>query len=586
VNSAAALARVRAARPHRGRWGVGVLLCALAGPAWAEEPATDPGPDPALGADLAAASTALLQADAARDEGRWNEAAESYWKARKANPAEFRTHARYQEMCLRAGDKRGELLKDYDALASEYVRHGAFRLLRLRLDPPPERLAALEVLWKEQGASPDLALEIADAALAVGEAPRALKALDSAAGKAPPAARADEALFLRLQAEVSSGARDAARKRLDDVLKTRPDHREALLFLARLDVEDRRFEPAIEGAKKVLLGRPMHLAATLVLAEGLSRSGKRDDAIAVLEGPLRTVKDLPELLIPLADLVAAQETEAAYTRAAELYGRVLPGHPLHPSALYGVGWLLERQGKFKEAEDAYRKALTASPGWARALHSIGFCAMKQGRVSEAQVQFKKALDLEPGLVPAMLDLGASFDEQADYAAALKHYEKVLKTKGHQDNLRALVNSAFDHEALGAFNKATDFLLRAHKIAPSDADIMVWLGDNMYFQEKWKDAEKWYQKAVQADEKSFFAWRGLGFALGHQKHWADAVAALERARSLRPADLDVLLALGDIYSYETEDLEKALKAYEEYVAGGGQDATVPPRIEEIKKELGK
>jgi tetratricopeptide (TPR) repeat protein len=576
--------RASATRPWR--WWVVLLPLAFAGGALAEETAQESGADPSLGADLAGASTAILQADAARDEGRWNEAAESYWKARKANPAEFRTHVRYQEMCLRAGDKRDALFKDYDALAEEYAKYPQFRLLRMRLDPPADRLAALELRLKEQGGSPDLALEIADAALAVGDPARALKALYSPFGKAPPEGRVDEALFLRLRAELASGARDAARKRVEETLKTRPDHREALLFLARLDLEDQRHDAAIEGARKVLLGRPMHVAATLVLAEALARTGKRDEAIAALETPLRVAKDLPEILVPLGDLVASQETEVAYAKATEVYAKVPAGHPLHARAVYGGGWILERQGKLKEAEEAYRKALAADPGWTRAIHSVGFCAMKQGRVSEAQVQFKKALDLDPSLVPAMLDLGASYDEQADYAAALKQYEKVLKTKGHQDNLRALVNSAFDHEALGAFNKATDFLLRAHKIAPTDADIMVWLGDNMYFQEKWKEAEKWYQKAVQTDEKSFFGWRGLGFALGHQRRWADAVAALERARLLRPTDTDVLLALGDIYSYETEDLEKALKAYEEYVAAGGQNQSVPPRIEEIKNELGK
>lgn len=579
-----------------GRWRVALLrfallLVALAAPAWAEaawaeEGTPDVGPDPSLGADAAGAATALLQADAARDEGRWHEAAESYWKARKANPAEFRTHVRYQEMCLRAGDKKDELVKDYDALVTEYKGYPQFRLLRLRLDPPPERLAALEAMLKEQGGTPDLVLEIADAALAVGDSARALKALDSPSGKTPPAGRTDEALFLRLRAESAGGARDAARKRLDETLKTQPDHREALLFLARLDLEDGHHDAAVEGAKKVLLGRPMHVGATLVLAEALSRSGKRDEAIAALETPMRVAKDLPELLVPLADLVASQETDVAYARAADAYGKVPAEHPLHARALYGTGWILERQGKLKEAEDAYKKALAAEPGWTRAIHSVGFCAMKQGRVSEAQVQFKKALDLDPTLVPAMLDLGASYDEQADYAAALKQYEKVLKMKGQQDNLRAIVNSAFDHEALGAFDKAADLLLRAHKIAPNDPDIMVWIGDNMYFKEKWADAAKWYQKAVQTDAKSFFGWRGLGFALGHQRRWPDAVAALEKARTLRPTDTDVLLALGDIYSYETEDLEKALKAYEDYVAAGGQNADVPPRIEEIKTELGK
>lgn len=574
----------RAERPAGG------AATAHGSPAPPDAPPGAEGNDPALGADLTAASTALLQADAARDEGRWNDAAESYWQARKANPADHRTHARYLEMCARAGDKQDQLVKDYDALVGEYARFPMFRLLRLRLDPPPARWAALDALRKSGGSDPALALELADAALAVGEGAKALKALAEVQGKVPPE-RLDEALFLTADAQLRLGDRAAARKTVEDWLKTRPDHREALLYVARLDLEDGRLDPSVEGAKKVLLGRPLHLAATLVLSEALSRGGKRDEAIQALETPLRVVTELPELLVPLAGLQAAQETDVGYARALDLYARVPATHPLYRQALYGQGWVLERKAradapKWKDAEDFYRKALQQDPSWARAVHSIGYCAMKQGRVSEAQVQFKKALDLEPELVPAMLDLGATLDLQADYAGAIKQYEKVLKVKGQEENLRALVNCAFDHEALGAFSKAADLLLKAHKIAPDDADIMVWLGDNYYFQEKWKDAEKWYQQAVQKDEKSFFGWRGLGFTLGHQKRWEDAVAALEKARAIKPTDQDVLLGLGDIYLSELEDLEKALKAYEEYLAAGGQDPSVQGLIDDIKKELGK
>ena len=60
--------------------------------------------------------------------------------------------------------------------------------------------------------------------------------------------------------------------------------------------------------------------------------------------------------------------------------------------------------------------------------------------------------------------------------------------------------------------------------PEDANIVVWLGDNAYFQKKWKVAEGWYQQGIALDEKSFFAWRGLGMALAQRKRWADAANA--------------------------------------------------------------
>ncbi len=563
-------------------------------PAGADGPPAAPAPapegadpavaaDPSLGADLAAASTALMQADALRDEGRWSEAAETYWKARKANPAEFRTHQRYQEACLRAGDKLADLVKDYDALVAEYPAHPAFRLHRLRLDPAAARVGALEALAKEKAGDADVALELAAAALEAGDPALAFKVVSPLQGKLP-AARAEEGLFLLLEAQMRRGELADARKRLTELVTAKPQHREGVLLLARLDLLEGHLPEAADGCRKVLAQRPLHLAATLLLSEALSRGGKREEALAALEEPLRVLKDLPDLLVPLADLSAQAETEAGFARALELYDRSLAQRPTLLSALYGRAWVFERQAKWKEAEEAYRKALAADASFLRATHSIGYCALRQGRASEAQVQFRKVLDQAPEFVPALLDLGATYDLQADYINALKQYDRVLKTKGHELNLRALVNSAFDHEQLGAFPKATEFLLRAHKAAPDDVDIQVWLGDNAYFQEKWKDAEKWYQKAIAADEKAFFAWRGLGFTLGHLKRWTDAVAALERAKALKPTDKDVLLALGDIYLAELEDLEKALKAYEEYVAAGGDDPNVPALIEDLKAQL--
>lgn len=576
----------------RSLWTAGWLgLCAAlavlpACPARAEDPPAEEQADPSEGADLAAAEAALLQADALREEGRWNEAAEKYWEARKANPADYRTHRHYQDMCRRAGDEAGKLVADYDDLLKLYgAKHVWFKVHRLRLEPPATRVPALEELRAASPQDLDITFDLARALLEAGEAAKAQKLLKELA--ALPAGPASvDAVLLGVEADLRAGAPADARKRLDAALAAQPTQRDLLLQAARLDLAAGALDTGLERVRKVLAGRPNHLAGSLVESEILSRQGKRDEAIAALERVARTAKDSHEVLLPLADLVAQQETEVAYARATELYAKVLEARPGLPRAHYGQAWILERQQKWKEAEEAYRLALGEDATWARAVHSVGYCMFRQGRVSEAQVQIKRALDLDPAFVPAMLDLAATYDAQAKYADALKQYERVLKVKGQEENLRAIINSAFDHEAMGTFPKAYEMLQKAHKIAPDDVDIVTWLGDNAYFQEKWKDAEKWYQKAVGMDDKAFFAWRGLGFSLGQQKRWADAVVAFERARALKPTDKDILFALGDIYMVELEDLEKALAAYEEYVQAGGDDPAVPEIIAEIKKELGK
>jgi tetratricopeptide (TPR) repeat protein len=140
--------------------------------------------------------------------------------------------------------------------------------------------------------------------------------------------------------------------------------------------------------------------------------------------------------------------------------------------------------------------------------------------------------------------------------------------------------------LGAFPKAEAYLRRARKADPEDPLLATWLGDNLFFQEKYKEAEKVYAEATQLDPKSFYAWRGLGFTQGKMKRWNDAVQSLEKAKEIKPEDHDVLVSLGDIYLAELEEPEKALENYEAYVQAGGTDPSIPALITEIRKLLGK
>jgi tetratricopeptide (TPR) repeat protein len=436
---------------------------------------------------------------------------------------------------------------------------------------------------KECPKDPDVQLEIGRANLALGEPKAAVKALEGAlalqAGERP------DVLLLLAEAEIAAEKVDGARKRLETEVQAHPESWLARLMLARIALLQGEWKAAHEQADIVLQQRPTYVAAFLVKSEALSGEGKPEEGKDVLQTVYdRITKDVPEVNVALADLTARFETEAAYKQAALLYGEVLEKDAENWRALYGLAWVLEREGKFPEAEEKYRQVQTLQPLSAIVVNSVGYCLLKQGRVSQAQVQFKRALDMDPDYVTALANLGATYDAQAKYSEAIRIYEKILKMKGQKDNLRALINCAFDHEAGGAFPKATKLLLQAHDVVPNDANVCVWLGDNHYFQKKWKEAESWYQKAIGLDEKSYFGWRGLGLTLAQKRRWADCANALEKASALKPDEVDLYVTLGDIYYEELKDLETALKRYEEYVQRGGTDPQVQEAITEIKKEL--
>jgi len=563
----------------------------------ADEGAADPeeeGDEP-IERNIEASRESFEKGDLHREEQIWSEAATAYWKAVEADLENYLAHVRYQETGRKAGDDLDTMRSDYDSFKEDYPRNLSFKLHRLRLNPAAGRLQALEALKKVHGKSSDVHLEIGRAHLAAGAAKPALEALKVAfalkVGKRP------DVLLLLAEAEWAVGRHADAIARLDAAVKADAEFFPARLMLARCQMLAGTFEDSATNAEIVIQQRPTYMAAFLVLSEALSSKGDIEAAKKTLDAAYRVSKSVPDVTIALADLWARLEDDEFmkkeggeenphYKQALKLYTEVLAEDEENWRALYGSAWVLERQAKFDEAEEKYREVAAIIPDSVMTVNSIGFCLFKQGRVTEAQVQFKRALDMDAEFVTALANLGSTYDAQAKYKDAIKLYEKILKKKEHKNYLRAIINCAFDREALGSFPKALKLLMRAHGLLPEDANIVVWIGDNHYFSKKWKDAEKWYQKSVGMDEKSFFGWRGLGLTLSQRRKWADAVNALEKASKLKPDDLDMYVMLGDIYFMELKDLEKALKHYQEYIQRGGSDPDVQDAIIEIKKALEK
>jgi len=555
--------------------------------AFADDPSADaPAPDapPAYQGDREAARPHFEQGEVAFEEMRWTEAANAYWKALQEDLTFYVAHTRYQDAARRAGDQTDQTATEYDKLVADSPEVAELALHRLRLVDCPQRLERLEGLRKASPKDPNVLLEIGRATLVRGDASAAAKTLADAARLAGPERR--DILLLQAEALLQAGSLTEARKLLEPVADADPQFWHAILLIGRLDLREGRHLEAASRARTVLSLRPSYVAAFLLAAEGLLRGEQREEAQQMLASAERVNGEAADVQVALGDVKARLETDQYFAEALAHYGNALTKRPGHPHALYGTAWVLERQKKHDEAEKKYREYLDVVPNSPEAINSIGFCLLKQGRVSEAQRQFQRAVDLDENYVTARANLGATYDAQSKYAEAIKIYEKILEMKGQRENLRVLVNCAFDYESLGSYPKAAKLLEQAHGIKPKDPDIMVWLGDNMYFQKKWKDAEEWYQKALAIDENHFFAWRGMGFAMAQRKRWADSVAAFEKASRAKPENLELYLIIGDLYLDELDNPEAALKAYQQYIQQGGTDPAIPDIIQEIEKDLQK
>lgn len=560
---------------------VGSVVCRAA----ADEPSAEPPGEtpPAEAPDPGAARRAFDVAEVLREEGKWVEAGKAYGQALDADEGAYLTHVRYQQVVQRAG-AGAELVAEYDELLKKRPTELAARLHRLRLDPPAARLATLAPLLKATPTEALLLLETGRAHLAAGDAPAAKKALEAVHATSP---RLADVVALSCEALRRAGDVNGARQRYESVLKTRADAYEELLGLARLELADGKAKEALARAETVLSMRPSFVAAMLVRSEAASRLGQAEEARAALDAALRVNPNHTDAMLASADLAARAGTKAALEGAVEAYKKALalPGvDKLH--GLYGLAWAYERLGQFKEASDTYRAAGLLAPTDPMIVNSVGVMLLKQKSFQAALLQFQKAVGLDPKAPEAYLNMAAVAEHQNDLSEALKQYHKVLTMKGHETNLRALVNSAFDYEALGQFKKAEDYIVRVRQLRPTEADYAVFHGDNLFFQKKYKPSIRAYQDAVKLDDKNRFAWRGLGFSLSQDGKPDDAIEALLKAKALKADDPATLIVLGDLYLADKEDLEKALEHYEAYVRAGGTNPDVPTIIQNIKNALGR
>ncbi len=560
------------------------------GIAWSDDvppkPASDaPGAAPVV-APVASAAAAEAKkyfesGDVAREEGRWEAAATAYSKSLDADESNYLAHLRYQEAVIEAGSA-SLLVQSYDEQVNE---HGAtdksMKLHRLRLEPASARTPALSAMLKASPGDVAVLLELGRAQLALDDVSGARKSLEAAY-----AAKSDFADVLALSVEALRRAGDGAgaRARLEAIQKVSPENFECLLRLARLDLAEGKFDNAMKRADAVLGMRPTYLTAFFVKSEAAARLGRIEDARNALDAILKSRPDDPDAILAVGDFVAKSATKEGLEKAIVLYKKVLTIKGASQlRGQYGLAWAYERSNQLDLAATAYREAGLLAPGDAAVVNSIGVVCLKQKKFQDAIVQFKKAIDLDPLAPEAYANMGAVADEQADWNEGIKWYLTVLKLKGQEKNVRALLNCSFDYEAVGNYKKAEDMLVKVRAIRPDDSEIATFLADNQSFQKKWKSAIKIYLEATKLDEKNRFAWRGLGIAYAQDEQEDKAIDALEKAKALKADDATTLVVLGDTYLSKGE-LEKALTNFEAYVKAGGSNGDIPALIEQLKAQI--
>ena len=299
------------------------------------------------------------------------------------------------------------------------------------------------------------------------------------------------------------GQLDEAEAHCRSALALRPRYPEALLNLAVVLFERRRFEEAEERCRSALSLREDFAPAALTLAD-------------VLREQWRIAESLE-----------------AYRRALELDPNSWAAH-----ANYGL--LLVQRGEWDEGLRHCRQAVALAPAEALPHQNLGRVLLEYGRIDEAMDILGEALKLEPNSGALCLPIGMAWAEMADYREARRWFARALELDPKLTEARCLMGDIM-LEAGDPEGAAETFRAVLEK-EPKRVEALAGLARAKLDQGDVEGSVACYRESLRLRPEA----AGLHNALGHTLSTAgDLAGAVECQRKAIQQDPNSAAAYGDL-----------------------------------------
>ena len=372
-----------------------------------------------------------------------------------------------------------------------------------------------------------------------------------------------------------------------ELLKSDPDNRAARLALAVAEMREGDYAGA--RAHMAAPGKDVFNGLTFLLLDAWAAAGLHDVKSAeadlsrvVAQGGTQTLADFHRALIE--DLAGNTEAaETAYKSADSTGGE-------SPRIADAYGRFLERQGRTAEARQFYEKVkndtalaplaaqglqriaagqkpgpLIASPaaGAAEALFGIAASLTDENSADVAVLYLRFALYLAPDLDLAKIVLADRFEILGKYTDAIAAYTSLDADSPYRTAAR--VQIALDETRLGHNDKAVAELQALAQADPKDVTTWTALGDAYRDQSKFPQAADAYDRAVallgtdRASAWPLYYARAIAEERSH--HWDAAEGDLKHALQISPDQPQVLNYLGYSWVDQGRHLPDALAMLE-------------------------
>lgn len=382
----------------------------------------------------------------------------------------------------------------------------------------PDNLAALNLLGVSKAAAGDLV----GARIAYEKALAADKNFDS--------------VKLNLaKLEFADGKPDAARARLDALLKEKPNLSAALYERALLDARQQRTTDAVRMLETLHAKDPRHADGLVALVDLYIQSRALDKALDVakdgasrLPGNLAVQAALVRVQLARSDKDGARATLNGMTRSADF----------DPVAQYRIARLQKLAGNPSGAAYSIEKALQGDPGFVPARVMQGELLLAEGAIERAGAQAQALLKLPSPGADIYRFAGDVAFARSQWPEAVTHYRSALLRGAGTDVAGFLYQAMLRSGNPGPARAAIEALVKER---PGDLSMKLLLSQAQTDAGQLREARATLETVLKAGESAPVL-NNLANVLWQLKD-ASALQMAERAYKLAPGDPVVLDTLG-------------------------------------------
>jgi tetratricopeptide (TPR) repeat protein len=213
-------------------------------------------------------------------------------------------------------------------------------------------------------------------------------------------------------------------------------------------------------------------------------------------------------------------------------------------ALIGLAGVAQAEGRASAAEDLLKQAERASPKSWEVHLAWGRLYLSQNAPDQAEKAFQKANAMAPKAVPPWLELGDLQLRRGRANDALKAYRQAAALD--ERNKFAAYGRGVAAAAAGQRAEALLSLATAAGLAPNDPAPLRASGRIHLESGDLAKAMADFDRGLERQPKFVPLMLDRAEVLARQQRWPDAIAQVQAAEQLAPADLEVQMKLADIY----------------------------------------